>query len=141
MPVVNEGKIELLMHLTHENTPAFKVKLFTDDLTPDHNTVIGDLTEPTFFGYGVTPLYTLGFPTPTINGDDEGETDGPTITWTAAGDPSSPDVIHGIFVTIQRPSQPEFLFWAERFTDPITIALDGDQVQKKLNWFDDNLVP
>lgn len=139
--MANEGKLELLRMFLLNSSPALYVRLFLDDITPDEDTVFADFTEPSFAGYAAIPTTSITWPDPAINGDEEGESDGPTITWTKSADALPPQVVHGIWISFQRGGGSPVVFWADRFTDPITITDAGDEVQKKLNWFDQNLVP
>jgi hypothetical protein len=139
--VTDEGAITILMNLLANSAFNGHVRLFTDDITPDASTVIGDLTEPTFTGYAQISLASVGFPTPTINGSGEAESDGPTMTWTCTSTPGSPETIHGIYVQIDDPVANPKCLYAARFSSPSVITASGDAINKKLNWFAIDLVP
>lgn len=137
--VVDEGLIALLRYLLRSSAIATKIGLFSNDYTPTVATVLGDLTEPSFAGYSQIDADGVTWPDPTINGSDQGESDGPTLTWTCTADPGSPVDVHGIFVQINDETGTHRLFFAFRFAAPVTIAANGDEVNKSLNWFGQNL--
>lgn len=136
--IVEEGLKGVLAFLLRNAEIDAQIGLFTDILTETDTTVFSDLTEATFPGYARINTRDVIWPDPAINGDAEAETDGPTMTWEATSDPGSPEDVTGIFVTIKDDEAVECLFLVYSFPDPITIAADGDQVQKKINWFCDN---
>lgn len=136
--IVEQGLMAILRFLLRNPEIDAEIGLFTNALTPVADTVLGDLTEATFPGYARVQTRDLVWPDPTINVDTAAETDGPTITFEADDDPVAPEDIHGIFVTILDDEAVENLFLCASFTDPITIAGNGDQVQKKINWFCDD---
>lgn len=136
--IVEEGLKAILAFLLRDSGIDAEIGLFTDVLTETDVTVLADLTEATFPGYARQQTRSLTWPNPTINGDNEAESDGPTITFEATSAPGSPEVITGIFVTIKDEVAAEALFLCYSFPDPVTITAGGDQVQKKINWFCDN---
>lgn len=136
---VNEGKLTVLRYLWRASPPALEIGLYTNTITITDATQLSDLTEATFPGYARILTSIVAVADPTINGDDQGELDSPTLTWAASGDPSSPEVIKGMFVRMPNEGAIQKLLWAENFVDDITITLTGDQVQKKINFYDDNL--
>jgi hypothetical protein len=134
----DEGLIAIISDILRMSAMQTKIRLFTGSLVPAHDTILLGVTEATFPGYAPIVATSLTWPTPTINGSAEAESDGPTMTWTASSAPSSPEVITGIYVSIQDGSSSDRLWFAKRFVDSITITDIGDQVQKKLNNFNKN---
>lgn len=133
--IVDEGEIAILSLLLRLSEIDAQIGLFTNIITITDETVLGDLTEATFSGYARIPAGSVTWPGPTTNMDSEAESDGPTLTWEADADPVSPVDVTGIFMSIMDDEAVERLFMAYSFPDPITITNDGDQVQKKINWF------
>lgn len=139
--VTNEGLLGLLRYLLRSSAIQTKIGLFANNYTPVPATVQADLTEATFAGYARIDATSITWPDPAINGDDQGESDGPTITWTCTAAPGSPETIYGLFVLFTDESAAIRTLFAFRFASPTVITLSGDLVSKKLNWFDANLVP
>lgn len=136
--IVEEGLNSMLRFLLRASAMGGSIGLFANDLTPADDTVFADLVEPTFPGYAQQLCTSLVWPDPAINGSGESESDGPTVTWEASADPGSPEEIFGIFCTVLDDADVVSLFLCYRFPDSVTVAADGDQVQKKINWFCDN---
>lgn len=137
--IVDEGLINLLGNLLASfNAPA-TIRLFNNNVTVVAGTVIGDLTEATFTGYAGKAISSVAFPTPTINGSDQAESDGPTMTWTCTSTPGSPETIYGLYVTFtDQFSNPKLLF-AANFAAPEVITTSGDSINKIMNWFAQDL--
>lgn len=141
MIVPDEGLITLLNDIINGSALVGTIRLYKNDVTPDHTTVIGDLTEATFPGYNSIIANGVGFPTPTINGSGQAESDGPTMTWTCTSTPFPTETIYGLYVTIPDATASNKLLYAGRFATPIDILASGDSVNKKLNWFSADLEP
>lgn len=133
--IVDEGEIAILGQVLRSVDIDAQIGLFTNIITIVEGTALTDLVEADFSGYVRIVSADLTWPGPTTNMDSEAESDGPTITFEADGDPEEPIDVNGIFVTIKDEVGGEKLFMAYSFPDPVTIAADGDQVQKKINWF------
>lgn len=98
--------------------------LFTDDLTPDWDSVFADFTEPTFDGY--SPVVVDDF----VDGGDDVHTRiniGATVReFTLASLSSGGADIYGYFVYYDSGN----LLWAERFTSaPITLDTPGQAIR------------
>jgi len=139
--LINEGMLGFLGHMLRAYTMDTHIGLFKNDITLAVSTVLGDLVEPTFAGYERILAPSLTWPDPSINGDGQGECDSPTINWTLSGDLGTPEDIYGIFVTIIDETVTARLLFAARFTTPVAVAFTGDEVNKKLNFFDADLFP
>jgi len=135
--VVDQGLLCILRFMLRVSAIDAQIRLYTSDTTPAEDTVLSSLTEATFSGYAAIAAVDVIWPDPEINGDGEAETDGPVVTWEADSGISSPETIHGLYVSIVDETASEFLFMAYRFPDPVIVSVDGDQVQKKINWFTD----
>lgn len=110
-----------LLDLERATLNSYFYGLFVNNVTPDGDTAIGDLVEPTFdTGYAATGRGSPGFVPATLNGDDQGELVGLPITWTFdhnAGDLT----VYGYFVATS--SSGGFLVYSER--DPAPLLVDA----------------
>ncbi len=137
--VVKHGLIALLGFVLRRSEIDAEIGLFTNDFTPDADTVLGDLTEATWSGYARVEVRSLTWPDPTINGDGQGESDGPTFSFIASADLVPAVLNYGLFITIRDDAGFEKLFFATRFATPASVEFTSDAVEKKLNWFDADL--
>lgn len=102
--------------------PALEMALFSNDLTPDDDTEVGDFTEADFDGYAPIAL-TGGTVDPTPDGDG-------AIVWTfddvvfAHDGGATANTIHGYW--IRDAGSPSKWFWCERSPGPVTMANLGD---------------
>jgi len=120
--VPNQGEVEMLARILNKNTPYdVELRLFVNDITPDENTVIGDLTESTGDGYSPQTLSGANW---TISTDGSGVTTAeyPQVTFTYTGAEAN---VYGYYVTSNG-----VLLWAERFSDgPYTIPSGGGEIK------------
>lgn len=108
----------MLNYILNISSPsATTIRLFKNDLTPDHETVVGDITESTETGYAAISL-------PSWSVSDAGggvmtaAHAAVTFTFTAAAN------VYGYYVT-----NSDGLLWIERFTcAPAVIAAGGGEV-------------
>lgn len=96
--------------------------LFTDDLTPDKNTALADLTAPTFTGYA-RQAFTAG----AVYRDESGNW---AITlgdaqFTATATPGSPQIVYG-WAIVDDLTTPTEIFAAGRLDNPRIFATNGD---------------
>jgi len=110
------------------------LRLFTDDITPDRNTLIGDITELTNVevpGYAPT--------TPAWNGTPFRKSDGSWEDWTdqnafiaSGGPPPAPITVFGWFLANAGGT---VLAASGRFSSPFTFSDDGDgfSIKARLN--------
>lgn len=132
----------LLYYLFHSSAENLKVRLYTNNYTPVAGTVLASLTEATNTNIpGYAAKTGVAFPDPTINGSGQGESDGPTMTWTATSNPPAAIQVFGLYVTITGLDSVDHLIFAAKFGSPVTFAFSGDFCSKKLNWFDANFTP
>lgn len=137
--IVNDGLLALLRFFLRRSEVDAEVGLFVNDVTPTAATVLGDLTEAAWSGYARQELRALTWPDPTINGDDQGETDGPEFAFVASADLGSEILNYGLFITMRDDAGTEKLFFAQRFAVPNPVEFDDDEVRKKLNFYDADL--
>lgn len=125
-PDASLEEIILALELDPTLFPAgMTLRLFTDDITPTRNTVIGDLTELTNVqvpGYAPT--------TPAWNGTPFRRQDGSWEDWTdqnqfiaAGGPPPTPVTVFGWFLADAGGTA---LAASGRFASPFTFTADGD---------------
>lgn len=94
--VPSAAELELLQYLvTTINSDGLKVRLFKNDVTPDDNTVIGDLTEADFEGYAAGDLANLTTPGVVAA---QAQTQGDSVTFTM-GTPGTTNNIYGHYIT------------------------------------------
>jgi hypothetical protein len=100
---------------------AAKIKLFQNDVNPNPNTVIGDLTEATFSGYlAATATWGATF----LNSDGKAEADAPSHMFARAAGATSNDIF-GYWVEDAAGN----LLFAERFAGaPIPMAVVTDAI-------------
>jgi len=138
--ILNQGKIAVLRQLLRSATFDCEVRLFANDFEPTMTSVQGDFTDPTN-GYSpslVRQVRDFTWPDPTINGTDDAESDGPTITWTCDSF-SAAETIYGLYVTMLDETSGIKMLMAARFGTPVEITAVNDIVAKKLNWFANDL--
>lgn len=125
MPIVlpNEGLPTMLGWMLREDTsalPANTLILFSNDITPDQDTVYGDLTEAAFGGYSSVSIARGTWTAPVVDSDHGLTVYGSTpLTWICT---SSPETIYGYAVVT--PSSP-IILWCERFASPIVLSTGG----------------
>ncbi|MFZ7134348.1 MAG: hypothetical protein ACOWWR_18535 [Eubacteriales bacterium] len=117
--VPDVGEVLLLKKaLNHTAATDLKLHIFTNDIVPDEDTVIGDLTEATAAGYAAITLTGTSF---TIETDGSNNTTATyaeqTFTFTEAS------INYGYYIT---DSAGTGLLWVERFSDaPHSIPSGG----------------
>lgn len=124
MPIVmNAAQLRAAIGALGDGTASLwgspTVKLFKNDVTPTLNTVIGDLTEADFTGYGAA---TITWGSATNGPGEEASVYGTGLSFIANGS-SSPNIIYGWWL-----QNAGGLRFAERFDEPIPIAEAGDDV-------------
>lgn len=87
--VPKEGRLSALEGLRSSPLGSAACVLFENDLTPDADTVLADLDEPTWTGYSRLAL--SGWSDPALTADDHAVTVAGTVTWTKT-DSGSADV-------------------------------------------------
>lgn len=98
-----------------------KLKLFKNDVTPDVDSVLGDLDEADFDGYTTSGIsWAPAF----VNGDGKGQLTGSAVVFLATGG-GTPNDIYGAYVVN---NAEDTLLYAERFPAPISIVNPGDFV-------------
>lgn len=139
MYFVDQAKTVLLKKMLAGDDVAFDVRLIKSNTTEIPGRVWADLTEADFVGYA--PWTPASYSTPTINGADEGETDGPVITFTA-GLLLGAQTIYGIALTwLDTDNVTRRLCMYHKFTTPQSVAISGDTVVARIDLFTQNLVP
>ena len=124
VPSVSEK--DLLEFMTGKATPtSWVLRLFVNNITPDDNTVLANLTEMTTNGYVTKALANANFiavagavsfpATSTYNA---------ALTWTFTASGGS-NVVYGYYVTEVGNGR---LQWIELFPTPKTVANAGDQI-------------
>lgn len=138
--IVKTGRKAALNYLKEASVTQLKIGLFKNDWAEDNiTTVLSDLEEADFVGYARKSG--VSFPDVAINGDDDGETLSPILTWTA-GELVEPATLYGIFVTVYDPvEEEEVLMWYDKFAATTTLVLEGEVVQKRIKFLDTNYAP
>ncbi len=123
--VPNVGEILVFKNYLNNTAPQDqKLKLYTNDITPDEGDTAGIYTEATFTGYSAAAL--AGANWNFTSGNPSFATYSSTLTFTSSA-PQTLEAIYGFYV-VQTTS--ELLMWAERFdTGPFNIRLNGDNIQ------------
>jgi hypothetical protein len=95
------------------------VHLYVNDISPDLDTVLADLTEASFPGYaGQVGTFTTP---PFTNGSNKAETDqDSSVTFTSTG--SSGETAYGYYITDTLNAD---LYWIERFASPVPFDQAG----------------
>jgi hypothetical protein len=94
------------------------LRLFQNDFTPDEGSEVGDFTEADFDGYGAVAL---SFAAAFLNGDEQGQLNASSVTFTRGSGAESNDV-YGVYVT---DSDGEVTFF-EKFPSPIAMETEGE---------------
>jgi len=117
------GEVAMLQLAIHKAVNAdLKLKLFTANVTPDENTVLGDLTEAAGFGYAAKTLTGATWAVATVAGTTTASY--AQQVWTFTGALGN---VYGYFLTNGAETE---LLWCERFTDaPYDIVNNGDQIK------------
>ncbi len=97
------------------------VKLFTNSLTIDHDSVAGDFTEATFDGYAASTAIAWG--ATHFNANNKAQLVGDTKQFTAGASVAS-ETVQGYFVVDGSGD----LVFAERFDSPVTISEEHDAI-------------
>ena len=118
--VPDVGEVLLLSYALNKIAPGddVRLKLFTNDETPDDDTVVGDLTEATAAGYDEITLAKANWTVETaVGGVTTASYAQQTFTFTAGS------TNYGYYITDTAGTG---LLWVERFTDaPHTIPGGG----------------
>lgn len=117
--VPNVGEVLMLKYALNHTAPGDPVlRLFVNDITPDDDTVVEDLTEATEAGYSAITLTGTEFTISTNgSGDTVAEYAEQTFTFTEAA------TVYGYYVTDAAGTG---LLWVERFSDaPHTFPSGG----------------
>lgn len=117
----NPGKVALL-DSERALLNTYYYGLYTNNITPDSNTVLADLTECTDGSYVSTGRLPPGFTPATLNGDDEAELTGPDMQWTFNFSGGS-FTVYGYFVATA--SSGGTLIYSERAAAPFTVTASG----------------
>lgn len=136
----NQGKLAILRQMLQQLTGYNTFHLAKSLPSPDPaDLVIGDMDEADFDGYASQS--SIVFSDPIINGDNRGEIESATITWTAGAGISGPQTIYGMYVTCNTPGSIEMLWLWIPFTATITLTAPGQLVEKKLKVLDNAFTP
>jgi len=118
--ISNPGERLLLdWALRLSTAPALKLKLYSNDWTPDADTVVADLTECTFGGYSAHSLTRAAWIAATTDTDGTAKTAQSAVNWTV----SSSGNVYGYWVETDEATP--VLVWAERFGIPRAVE-SGD---------------
>jgi hypothetical protein len=118
------GEARLLMYMLNGTTPPsnVKIKLYTNNLTPTEDDVLGSYTESTGTGYTFNVLTGTNWTIASTAGTTTGAHAQCTFTYTGAE-----ASIYGYYVVDNAATG---LLWAERFTDgPYAIPTGGGSVK------------
>lgn len=117
--VPDAGELPMLNAIVSALT--LRLRLFTNNITPNQASVIGDFTEATFNGSAAqTP--TLGAATTVSHKATVVDSATRTFTKTAGG---ASETVYGYYLT---DASATICYWAERFPAPISIASTGDAI-------------
>lgn len=121
--VPDEGEVSLLdMLVDGDGFSSVRIRLYKNNLTPDEDTVYGDMTECDFSGYAqVTP----SFGAASVVSHKGKIVDSAARNFTHNGGGTS-NTVYGYYVVDSTGTR---LLWVERFASPITMANSGDQIQ------------
>jgi hypothetical protein len=118
----NWGERHLLPHI-----PSGPWILFSNDITPDIDTVFADLVEADFGGYARVGF--AGWSAPFMNPDDHAQAEHPFVVWTHDGGDAN-DVYGWAYCTLDLDSEIDKLLFIERFPDgPVTLDTAGQQLR------------
>lgn len=116
--VPNEGEQEMLQRILDVDV---KLKLFTNDKTPEEIDVLGDYTEATAAGYAEKILASASWSHSLDAGDALAEYAEQDFVFTAG------ETVYGYFVTDNAGTK---ILWVERFTDaPYVIPAGGGTIK------------
>jgi hypothetical protein len=118
--VVNEGELDMLAVL--KAGIVYKIGLFKNNVTVVDTTVLADLTEADFSGYGAAQ--TLVFGTPFTDGSGRGKMTAATITFTHSGGATA-NTVYGSFI---KDSTTGKLLKAETWDTPFLMNTAGQFV-------------
>jgi len=134
-----ESLINILDFFLDSTEIDLTYKLFKNDVTVDEDTVLGDFTEADFGGYAAKAAEDEA--EPTINGSDEAQSLGAELEWVKTGAPEAVQQIYGCYVTWIDEGAVERLFAAFELPAPVAIAVAGNNVKIKVDWYTKNFVP
>lgn len=126
-----EGR-RLVINKLLNNGGTTKVKLFKNNIVPDADTVLGDLTEADFDGYAeLNPTGTAA----TINGSNQGEVEYDALTFTRASTGAA-QTIYGYYLKAVDDFANPYLLLVELFPAPVVVTNLGEAVVFNLRLFD-----
>ena len=123
----------ILIYMLQDAGFDLTYRLFKNNHTVDEDSDLADFTESDFTGYAA--LSGVAEPAVTVNVDDEANSLGNTLTWTASADLTPPQQAFGMYVTFEDHVGDTRLFFAWNFSSPTTLAFNGDKVEKKVDWY------
>jgi len=129
--VPNEGEraaLDILSLPDHE----MKVWIFSNDITPDDDSVFTDFVIPDY-QYS-SSLDLTGSPVAVTSGSGRAKRSFTNLTFTRVGT-HSPETIYGWIITLKVVTEDLFVFMAKRFTTPIVLTNAGDKVSFDLDIF------
>ena len=122
--IPTEGQLELLDWIYRSAGADQRFRLFSNDLQPDHDTVVADFTEANFTGYSFRALQRTGWlPASQLSVQQARIQYGTDLTWT----PASNQTVYGYYVTNQAGTR---VLWANRFAAPLSIQTGVELVQQ-----------
>jgi len=120
--VPDEGEVEILSRTLNKSaTGDVVLRLYTNDETPDEDSVIGDFTDAAAAGYAPITLTGASWTIATVTNTTTASYAQQTFTFTGA------ETVYGYFITN---SADDTLIYAERFTSaPFEIPSDGGEIR------------
>lgn len=120
--VPNEGEVQLLgMMLGKTSMETFRLKLFTNNITPAETDTSASYTEASGFGYAAIDLTASNW---TVGSGDPADASYPLQSFSFTGALGN---VYGYYVVGVTSGK---VLWAERFSDgPYSITQSGDSIK------------
>jgi hypothetical protein len=113
--IPTEGQLELISWIYRTAGTDQRFRLFSNDIQPDQDTLVGDFVEANFAGYSFRSLHRTGWLPASQHSVQQARIQyGTDLTWTPAGN----QTIYGYYVTNQPGTK---VLWAHRFAAPRSI--------------------
>lgn len=109
---------------------TLNLRLFVNDIIPAPGDVIGAYTQATFDGYAAKDV-TGAFAAPVQDEAGIYSSRSTLQTWNPPG-AGAPQDVRGIYLTVNNGVDPEYLIFALRFDNPVTMAVGGDPLSLRV---------
>lgn len=136
MQITNTAKVSILQAILDGlGTPMIRLSQNNPAVT-EAAAVITDFTEADFAGYAAKDL--SDFAAAALNGSDQGESDSDVLTWTRSSTGTA-QTVYWLYITWDPLGTGDELLACHKFAASVTVVNSGEEVNKQINLYCDNL--